>query len=134
MARKSSNPKSISKLKKEADRVVSLYVRQSSPPICYTCEKRFGSWKELQNGHFISRYKLTTRYDLENLRPQCVGCNYFGNQTHIFALKLLEELGEERYKALLRRGNQTMKITRKWIEGIIEEYKGRIEELENQKI
>jgi hypothetical protein len=125
-------PKTIAKLKKEADRLCSEYVRRSHPPVCYTCEKKFGNWKELQNGHFISRYKLTTRYDLENLRPQCVGCNYFGNQTHIFALKLLEELGEEKYKELLKRGNQTLQITRKWIEGIIEDLKGRIKDLENK--
>lgn len=46
----------------------------------------------MQNGHFISRVYLATRFDEDNCRPQCVGCNVFGNgKTVEFARKLEAE-------------------------------------------
>lgn len=83
--------------KKEADRLCSLYVRQvfadsDGMVACYTCGKK-KHWKEMQCGHFVTRANIATRYDLANLRPQEVGCNYFGgnNVTAIFANKLEAE-------------------------------------------
>lgn len=32
----------------------------------------------MQNGHFMSRLYLGTRFDPRNCRPQCVGCNMYG--------------------------------------------------------
>src|SRR3990167_6251381 len=97
-------PKSIGKLKKEADKWFSLYVRISGKRECYTCGKKAG-YKELQCGHFVHRHIRNTRYDLRNARPQCIGCNIFGNgKPHIFAEKLLEELELDGFKQLLKDG------------------------------
>jgi DNA-directed RNA polymerase subunit RPC12/RpoP len=60
---------------------------------CYTC----GGWHtiyKLEAGHFISRAVATTRYNLNNLRPQCKSCNgYKQGMPHVFRANLVEELG-----------------------------------------
>lgn len=64
--------KSISKLKVEADRVMSLWVRKRDRA-CVTC----GSKENLQNGHYVPRNWLGLRYNKKNCNTQCVGCNVF---------------------------------------------------------
>lgn len=94
-----------SKLKKKLDTVFSKYIRLkyslNGNVVCYTC----GAVKDItsiQNGHFISRVYLATRFDEDNCRPQCVGCNVFGKGKPVeFARKLeLEKKGivEKLYK------------------------------------
>lgn len=97
MAQKKRKAKTAAQLKKELDSVFSKWVRLSSADkqgycICYTCNaKKF--WKQIQNGHFISRTYLATRFDERNTRTQCVGCNMFGNGKPVeFARKLEIEM------------------------------------------
>src|SRR3990167_4502451 len=90
--------KSISKLMKEADRLMSLSVRQKyanqdGNVKCYTCPY-INHWKKMQNGHLVSRFYKETRYDERNCRPQCYTCNMWRNgMTPHFAAKLQKELG-----------------------------------------
>lgn len=127
--------KSISKLKHEADKWCSLWVRQSAADEegyakCYTCGKR-GEWKNLQAGHFISRNISATRFSLDNLRPQCVGCNIWGRgQAGIFADRLLQELGIRAFRNLLAKGRETYQFTRPILEAIILEFKEKVKKLE----
>lgn len=87
--------KTISQLKKLLDKIFSIFIRtkyaKNGYVQCYTC----GVTKpisEMQCGHFISRSYLATRYDEDNCRPQCVGCNVFGNGKPVeFARRLEEE-------------------------------------------
>lgn len=87
---------SISKLKKELDRVFSIYIRTKYTNYqgyvqCYTCPKLM-LFKESQNGHFVPRQYLATRFDERNCRPQCYACNMLYNgQPSTFALKLEQE-------------------------------------------
>jgi hypothetical protein len=123
---KKIKPLSVSALKKKADAATSLFVRQKYAPNgiaeCYTCGKR-DEWKRMQNGHFISRNNSATRYDLDNLRVQCAGCNVWGRgKLNIFADKLLKELGTKRFKALLARGRTTHQFTRQELEQIIKQH------------
>lgn len=82
-------------VKKRLDRVFSLYIRNKYAREgylkCYTC----GVTKEIKSmhcGHFVSRSHLYTRFDEDNVRPQCVGCNIFGNgKTAVFATRLERE-------------------------------------------
>ncbi len=98
----------------DLDFVVSRYVRMlyAEPGHgmlqCWTCNctKHFSL---MQNGHFISRSHMQTRFLLKNLRPQCAGCNEgkHGNLV-VFAERLeaeekgvthyLKELSVEPYK------------------------------------
>ena len=85
--------KSISKLKKELDRVFSIYIRSKYPKKCYTCGR---ANVVLQCGHFITRNHLITRWDERNCRPQCVGCNMFGGGKPLdFEENLKKELGDK---------------------------------------
>lgn len=108
------------KLIKEADRVYSQYVRQKYADKegvvqCYTCPYQ-AHWKKMQNGHYITRSAKYTRWDLDNLRPQCFVCN-MRNQGmgHIFREKLVGELGEEHIKAMEQRSKQLFKEPDEWI-------------------
>ena len=106
--------KSQAKLKKELDRVFSIYVRQKyadqrGEVACYTCLSTM-PWKNSQCGHFASRAYLSTRFDEDNCRPQCVGCNVFGGgRVAIFATKLEEELGEGTVKRLYKKAQEITK-------------------------
>lgn len=82
-------------LKKELDFLVSRYVRLSAANkrgyvLCYTCGKR-AKWNDgMQCGHFIRRQYLATRFDLKNLKVQCIGCNIYGDGKMVEFAKNLE--------------------------------------------
>lgn len=85
-------------LKKMADKMFSTWIRQRGMDehgfnSCYTCGIR-KPWKQLQNGHYVSRSYLTLRYDVRNCHPQCVACNLFkkGN-LDVYAIKLIKDYG-----------------------------------------
>ncbi len=88
--------KSISQLKKIADKLTSELVRRSyanwkEEVRCYTCDKIF-TVKTIQCGHFVSRVYTNTRWLLSNLRPQCYSCNVMKNgNLEEFAARLERE-------------------------------------------
>lgn len=96
MAGKKRAVKTAAKLKKELDFLFSRFIRLSHADKrgyvrCYTCGVR-KHWKEIQNGHFIRRQYLATRFDPRNCRPQCVGCNIYGDGKMVeFSAKLEKE-------------------------------------------
>lgn len=105
--------KTTSQLKKELDRVFSLYIRnkyaEDGYVQCYTCGAT-KLIKEIQCGHFVSRGNLATRFDEKNCRPQCAGCNVFGGgRVSTFAVKLEQECGEGTVSRLYRQANQITK-------------------------
>lgn len=89
---------------KKLDQVFSLYIRnlhaKDGRVACYTCGK-VGEIKEMQNGHYISRSFMSGRWEPQNCRPQCVGCNVFknGNYTE-FAARLVREGGPDELERL----------------------------------
>ncbi len=119
--------KSVSFWKKKTDSVVSRFVRHSyanerGEVQCYTCGK-IGTVATMQCGHFVSRNNSATRFDMQNLRPQCAGCNIWGRGRYdVFADKLMEELGVESFKELLKRGRSIKSFSVKELQGIIETY------------
>lgn len=85
--------------KKKLDEVFSQYIRLKHSNDkgycrCISCG-RIHFWKNIQNGHYMSRRYLSTRFDENNCRPQCVACNMF-NQGNIqmYRRGLIEEIGE----------------------------------------
>jgi hypothetical protein len=116
-------------LQKEADKWMSLYIRHryanwKGEVTCYTCGSR-KPIKDMQNGHFISRAKIPTRYDEDNCRPQCVGCNIYrhGNYTE-YSRKLVVQLGPTILDRLKKRSNKKLKTTtRQFYEDNITKYK-----------
>jgi len=134
MAKKTS-----AKLKKELDKLVSEYVRRSNADHrgmvkCFTCQKQY-HWKRIQNGHFISRIHLSTRFDYDttkpsNCNPQCYRCNInlSGNQWH-YARKLNEKFGEGTAEQIELRSKQTIKMGVVDYELAIEKIKKKLTEL-----
>ncbi len=98
-------------LKKKADTLFSQYIRQKyadwkGDVSCYTCGK-VAPWKEMQCGHFIKRSNLSVRWDEENCRVQCAGCNVFKNGNyHEYTFRLLREIGEKGLKELEEKGRK----------------------------
>ena len=95
----------VKQLKNKLDIAFSQWIRLRGSTegynTCFTCGVR-KSIKELQNGHYQSRSFMSTRFDPDNCRPQCVACNIFkrGNLTE-FAYRLEEEtpgITKELYK------------------------------------
>lgn len=95
---KKPKKKTTSQLKKLLDKEFSIYIRnkyaKNGMVACYTCGA-IKSISEMQCGHFISRSYLATRFEEDNCKVQCVGCNVFGNGKPVeFARKLeLEKKG-----------------------------------------
>lgn len=74
---KKTKPPTITKLRREADKYFSQYIRLRDNNICITCGG-VGN----QAGHFMSRRYNATRYDEENVNAQCYRCNvlFYGEQ------------------------------------------------------
>jgi len=112
--------KTQAQLKKELDAIFSIYVRQKYEKSCYTCNK-IGT---LQCGHFISRQYLATRWDENNCRPQCIGCNIFGNGKPLdFEERLKKDLGSEYVEIMKASRHISLKLDRHWYTAEIEKYK-----------
>ncbi len=112
--------KTQAQLKKELDRVFSLFIRAKYPKKCYTCG---AIGKTLQNGHFIARSYLATRFLEDNCRPQCVGCNLFGGGKPLdFEENLKKELGAKRVESMKKSRHTITKLSPQWYESKIKEY------------
>lgn len=124
-------PQSLSKLKAKLDKVFSIYIRMKFADkegycTCYTCPKRL-PWQSMQNGHFVSRSYLAVRWDENNCRPQCVGCNVFASGRPLeFEEHLKNEIGDVAVEDLKSRRNQIVKLTPDWYINKISEYEAKI--------
>lgn len=131
LSRKKSKKKSQSKLVKELDAVFSQWIRlkdadDNGMAKCVTCGVK-KPWKEMQNGHYVSRSKRSTRWDEENCHVQCVGCNMFkeGAKPEYTAF-LLDTIGEEKLRALIKRGQEIKKFTGNELQDLINAYKWKV--------
>ncbi len=107
--------KTLTFYKKKLDKVFSVYIRtkysKNGTVKCYTCPHT-GEIKKMQNGHFVPRQYLATRWDEGNCRPQCFACNiYYGGQGAIFAENLMKEYGKSIIAELNKTRTQIVKMT-----------------------
>tara|TARA_R100000935_G_scaffold9559_1_gene19390 strand:- start:274 stop:537 length:264 start_codon:yes stop_codon:yes gene_type:complete len=66
----------------------------------------------MQNGHFMSRRYYSTRWNEDNCRPQCYGCNcHAQGRSYEFSLNLNKEYGYEISLELLQLSKETVKIS-----------------------
>ena len=121
-----------SKLVKKLDVVFSQWVRLSNADnkgncTCVTCGK-VGHWKTggIQAGHFMSRKHYSTRWDEDNVKPQCVGCNMFkAGEQYKYSLYLGNNLSEELYL----KSQQITKFTSVELEEMILHYSSLVKKL-----
>ena len=119
-------------LKKEADRLFSLLVRQSNAKDgivrCCTCGKVM-NWRQSHCGHFMSRRHLSTRFSEKNTAPQCNYCNTFdqGKQFE-FGLYLDNKYGKGTAQEMLIRSKMSIKISEVEYRERIKYYKEKLKE------
>lgn len=113
---------------KKLDDVFSKYIRQKYADdfgmvTCYTCNK-LAHYKDMQNGHFISRSVMALRWDEENCRVQCVSCNVFKCGNYIeYTLRLQKEIGKKAVDNLFKRKHEIKQWTIAELKKEIEKYK-----------
>lgn len=74
----------------------------------------------MQNGHYISRFFKYTRWELDNMRPQCFMCNMrLQGMPHIFRKKLVDELGEKRVVEMETLAQVLFREKDEWILNVI---------------
>lgn len=100
-----------SKLIKKIDKEFSRFIRMRACSRygygdCFTCGTRH-HWKEVDAGHFMSRAKMATRWDVRNVQFQCKRCNGFRSGEQY---KFAQELGNEIADELVFLSNQTRKF------------------------
>ena len=137
-APKRPKEKSISKLIKECDKIFSIQVRMKGAwPDLST-----GEWlnkdyttdyiapvKKLHCGHYLSRYYKAARWDFDNCRPQSYMSNiHMRGDPIVFRAKLLEEIGEERLKAVETKRHQSIKLSHQFLEEKLRELQSRPQE------
>ena len=123
--------KTISKLKKDLDKVFSLYIRlrhASKDGIvkCFTCDKT-AHYKKMHAGHFMSRKHYSTRWLEDNVQVQCVKCNLFGQGEQYAFGKLLDiRIAEGKAEELQELSRTTVKYMRFEYEDMIKFYKEKV--------
>lgn len=112
----------LSKLKREAWRVFSLWIRERDKYVCVTCGKS-GKGSFMHAGHFISRKHNATMFDERNVSAQCMNCNLWGyGNMGVYALKIQEKYGAEIIKELTEKSQTIHKFTERELEDIIKKY------------
>lgn len=109
---------SISQLKKQADKVFSLWIRNRDKR-CVLC----GSTKQLQNGHFVSRGINILRYDERNCNACCSVCNIWKNGNMVeYSAFMRRKHGPDIIETLLKEKQKLHQFTRSELEDIIKKY------------
>lgn len=117
----------VSKLKKKADKVFSLYVRtrdsENGIAECITCGVQ-KPISQMQAGHFVSRRVNSLRYDELNVNAQCYSCNVMKHGDLYEYAKVLDlKYGSGVAEGLHSRRFETHKFKIDELKEIIERYK-----------
>jgi hypothetical protein len=127
--------KSVSKLKKEADDIYSLYIRQryadphTGMATCVTCQVS-KPWKEQHCGHYETRGTNSLRFDERNGHVQCVGCNIFKKGNYpTYARFMLQTYGPTILEDLARDAKVIRQFKPHDLEEIIDTYKAKLSTL-----
>ena len=115
-------------LVQELDTIFSRYIRikESSDGVarCVTCGVR-DSWKLMDNGHYIVRGKLGTRYDERNCHVQCRRCNRLEQgRTRQYTLFMRARYGQAVIDELTIKSRQGIKTFE--LEAMIKYYKEKV--------
>jgi hypothetical protein len=92
-------------LLKVLDREYSLWLRVNAADDqgmvkCVTCGS-IHHWKEITVGHYVSRTRISVRWNIRNTAPQCVKCNsYAGGEQFLMRKYLVATHGEKMIEAM----------------------------------
>lgn len=138
---KKPKKKSISTLKKEADKAFSRYIRYRDGKKdvngnwiveCITC----GEWRPysvMQNGHFMSRRHNIVRFDEENCNGQCYICNVLqAGAQYIYSKNIDAKYGDGTADKLYRISKTPHEFTREELLQIIGDSREQVAWYEKQ--
>lgn len=121
-----------------ADKWMSKYIRlrdadENGYGRCISCG-RIVHWSEADNGHYINRGHLNTRYDEQNCNLQCRNCNRFdeGNKEG-YCLGLIAKYGDEVVNHLYLKKHIFRKYSVFELKAIADDYRKRFNELKKIK-
>ena len=124
-----------SKIVKKLDAIFSQYIRikdadHNGNVTCFTCGKVEHYKKGMQCGDFQSRKHYATRWDEQNCKVQCAGCNVFRYGEQFLFAKYLDErfyagLSDELYF----KSKQIVKFSNIEIEEMILKYKNLVDSM-----
>lgn len=130
------------KLKEKLDVIFSKYIRlrdadENGYVKCVTCDY-VGYWfkGKIQNGHYIRRNVLITRFDETNCHGQCESCNLWKDKNEMqmtYRESMVKMYGTRKVNKLEASRHQTMKVDKHWYKEKIEHYKKLVKELEHEK-
>ena len=124
---KSQGESERSKITREADRVFSIWIRKRNSvggrAKCVTCGG-IDNYKNMDNGHYISRRFMSVRYDERNCNVQCRVCNrdLKGNLKQ-YKIYLMRAYGIDILDKLKLEANSGKKLSTQDIKDIITRYK-----------
>ncbi len=127
-----------SKLIEKLDGVFSQYIRlrdsnQDGYCYCITCNK-IDYWKDMQNGHFIPRQHMSTRFDERNCNVQCNTCNVgLRGNLEVYATMLKKKYGDSIVDDLTLKKNEAAHYSIPEIEEMIKEYSSKVKNLKKEK-
>ena len=134
-------PKTVSKLKREAWTLYSIYIRTrdclrttgcASFGLCITCGKRY-HFKLLQGGHYISGKHNNNLFEETGCHAQCYNCNInLKGNTHVYAKKLQELYGADTPEQLYLNDQVLKKFTPQELEQLKNDLKEKIDKLRNE--
>lgn len=129
---KSKPKRKVKSLKKELDTIFSRFIRERDKHTCYTCNIKLDP-KKSQNGHFVPRQYLATRYDEVNNHCQCYACNVLYNgQPSVYALRLERDYGKGTVEMLESKRKLVVKDFP--YEYWIEVYQEKLKQLQNERV
>lgn len=125
--------------KKKLDEIFSQYIRLKHSNDkgycrCISCG-RIHFWKDIQNGHYMSRRYLSTRFHENNCRPQCVSCNIFNQgNAQMYRRGLISEIGEEAVDLIeVRAKTLTVHYSDFEYQELYKYYKALVDEMKKEK-
>ena len=130
--------KSIAKEVDEAATLLQLLVRLKAADdngyvSCVVCGVTRHYLDGMQGGHFISRGKLATKLMVENVHPECRGCNMPGGGHEAgWASYMMETYGKEFIEELHQISRGTKKYLRCEVEAIKKDFNEQIREQEKR--
>ena len=121
------------KLVRKLDSVYSQYIRLKDSvggdATCVTCGIT-KPWKELQNGHFYTRGRYSTRWDDDNCHVQCYRCNVALKGNYIAYTKyMINRYGMDFVDELERKSLNSEKITTVGLAELIQFYQDKVNEM-----
>lgn len=120
------------------DEVFSEYIRlrdasESGLVRCISCPSTV-NWKYVDNGHFVKRDNMATRYHEKNCNGQCKVCNQ-GMDGNIegYELGLIKKYGPMVIEELNEERRRTVKISESEAQEMLKKYRRLVIDLKKQK-